>query len=113
MDLGQLAFDFETPDPVLPPVHPRSATYDPALDHERLSKQARRVYDVLKGGEWLTLDEIAVLSSSPQASVSARFRDLRRIGSKSGAWTCGSKRRPGAEGSGVWVYRLVIQRRIS
>ena len=39
----------------------------------------KAVYDVMKSGRWMTLAEIAFASGYPEASVSARIRDLHRL----------------------------------
>ena len=54
------------------------ATYEPERDQARLSRQARLVLDVMLDGNWLTLAEIARVTGCPEASVSARLRDLRK-----------------------------------
>jgi len=53
-------------------------TYSPKRDHDRLNAQLRRVRDLMLDGEWRTLREIAVATGDPEASVSARLRDLRK-----------------------------------
>lgn len=79
-------------------------TYDPALDQDRLSKQLGRVYDAMRGGAWLTLEEIAAKTGDREAGISARIRDLRK--SRHGAYTV-NKRRRGDPKLGLWEYRLV------
>lgn len=37
-----------------------------------------KVFEVVKGGGWWTLEAISERTGSPQASVSARLRDLRK-----------------------------------
>jgi hypothetical protein len=37
-------------------------TFDPALDGDRLRRQLRRVYQVMRDGRWRSLDEIATLT---------------------------------------------------
>jgi hypothetical protein len=54
------------------------STYSHAFDYERLNAQTKRVYDCIKGGKWMTLDEISTATGDPPASVSARLRDLRK-----------------------------------
>lgn len=54
------------------------ATYDHDRDHLRLGDQAQRVVDLISDGEWRTLGEIASTTGDPEASVSARLRDLRK-----------------------------------
>ena len=54
------------------------ATYEPARDHDRLHAQLSRVFDVLKDRQWHTLGELAGRTGDPEASISARIRDLRK-----------------------------------
>lgn len=49
-------------------------------DVERLGRQLIRVRDLTADGRWRTLKEIAQATNSPEASVSARLRDLRAHG---------------------------------
>ncbi len=84
------------------------ATFDPALDGERLNTQLNRVYDVLRDHEWWTLRELVnVLYAdygirASEAGVSARLRDLRKP--RFGGHTIERRRVSG----GLWAYRLVI-----
>lgn len=54
------------------------ATYEPVRDRKRLSKQFERVRDLMLDGQWRTLREIADTLGIPEASASARLRDLRK-----------------------------------
>ena len=56
------------------------STFDPARDGERLERQADRVRELMVDGQWRTLAEISAATGAPEASVSARLRDLRRDG---------------------------------
>jgi hypothetical protein len=47
-------------------------------DEPRLSDQLRRVRDLMLDGTARSLAEISAAVSAPEASVSARLRDLRR-----------------------------------
>lgn len=49
-----------------------------AAKDERLKKQLERVYAALTGERWMTLEAIATVAKAPEASVSARLRDLRK-----------------------------------
>ena len=60
--------------------HFSGATYDAARDGKRLSRQLDLVERVMRDGEWRTLSQLAGLTDCPEASVSARLRDLRKIG---------------------------------
>ena len=54
------------------------ATYDGPRDEARLAAQMGKVRAVMADGAWRTLAEIAEAVGSPEASVSARLRDLRK-----------------------------------
>lgn len=54
-------------------------TYDAARDKDRLVRQLGRVRDVMLDGKWRTLLRIANEVGAPEASVSARLRDLRKV----------------------------------
>lgn len=57
--------------------HRRGATYDPDTDHARLNGQMRKVYEFLaRDCAPHTLAEISAATGAPEASISARFRDL-------------------------------------
>lgn len=60
-------------------------TYEADRDHDRLTSQLERVKQVVVGAPWMTLEEIAAITGTPEASVSARLRDLRKV--KFGAYT--------------------------
>ncbi len=59
---------------------PKGSTYNAQRDLARLSDQMRRVYDALSTGRKFTLRELADAADCPEASASARFRDLKRLG---------------------------------
>ena len=68
--------DLFTYTPSIPNLHFKGETYNAAFDCERLSDQQRRVYEVMRGGRWRTLREIASITGDPEASISARLRDF-------------------------------------
>lgn len=83
-------------------------TYDPRLDAERLGKQLGAVLVIMSGGAWMTLAEISAAIDeaylgeihAPEASVSARLRDMRnKLG-----WLV-HRRRRGDPKRGLWEYR--------
>lgn len=78
------------------------ATYDRERDGERLGAQMKAVRDLMLSGdgEWRTLPYIAAWVGYPEASVSARLRDLRK--EKFGAYNV--ERRYVA--NGLWEYRV-------
>ena len=53
-------------------------TFSSGRDLARLNDQARDVYEVMKDGEWRSLSAIAAHTGHPEASISARLRDLRK-----------------------------------
>jgi hypothetical protein len=68
-------------------------------DAQRLGRQLLLVKGVVMNAGWLTLARIAALTGAPEASVSARLRDLRRMG-------LAVQRRRTAPGSGQWEYSV-------
>ena len=83
-----------------PPEPPKyfGATFDAARDGKRLNEQCQRVHDVMMiDGVERGLKQIAALTGDPEASVSARLRDLRRYGFK-------VDRRYVERG--LWLYRV-------
>ena len=55
-------------------------TFDAKRDGKRLNAQAAHVYRLMQDGKWRTLAEIAAATDHPEASVSARLRDFRKVG---------------------------------
>jgi hypothetical protein len=55
------------------------ARFSHAFDYERLNGQQALVFKAMKSGRWLTLREIADETGQPEASISARIRDLKNI----------------------------------
>jgi hypothetical protein len=80
-------------------------TFDPELDGARLGRQLLvvRSYMLRISPAWKTLREISAATGEPEASVSARLRDLRKE-------RCGSldvqRQRRGEETRGLWEYRI-------
>ena len=54
------------------------STFIPKLDLGRLGRQMLAVYRVMEDGQWRTLGELSFATGCPEASVSARLRDLRK-----------------------------------
>lgn len=65
-----------------PPEPPKfmGSTFDAARDGIRLNRQLKIVHDVMADGRRRTLCELACAAQCPEASASARFRDLKRLG---------------------------------
>ena len=78
-------------------------TFDPALDTERLSTQLVSVYRLMEDHKWRSLREIADATGKPEASISARLRDLRKL--RFGSHEVERRRRGNAK-DGVFEYRL-------
>lgn len=78
------------------------ATYVASLDRGRLSNQLARVVSFMADGEWRTLAGIADAVQAPEASVSARLRDLRKP--KFGGWKVERQRAD----HGLHQYRLLL-----
>lgn len=78
------------------------ATYDALQDQARLNTQLRAVRDLMRDGTWRSLHAIAAATGYPEASVSARLRDLRKP--KFGAHLV--QRRRLHEGGGTYQYRV-------
>lgn len=79
----------------------------PALtpsDRVRLGHQFKGVRDLMNDGQWRTLGEIfaALGMGFPEASVSARLRDLRHNGRT-------VERRRRGPSRGLWEYRLDLE----
>jgi hypothetical protein len=78
-------------------------TFDYELDTVRLNNQAQKIYALMCDGVWRSLNGIATITGCPEASVSARLRDLRKP--KFGGHTVNRKRITG----GLWIYQLEIK----
>jgi hypothetical protein len=76
-------------------------TYDEARDGERLSRQAQVVLDLMRDGKWRTLADIAGRTQEPEASISARLRDLRK--ERNGSYRVEREYLAG----GIWQYRVL------
>lgn len=77
-------------------------TYDPEKDGARLGKQLLAVRKLMLDGIWRTLAEIERDTGYPQASVSARLRDLRK--EKFGGYSV--ERRRSEYAAGLYEYRV-------
>lgn len=75
-----------------------------APDRKRLGKQLIKVRDFLlsHSGEWLTLRQISDATGAPEASASARLRDLARMGISHEIKRAGP-------GRGTILYRIQTQ----
>jgi hypothetical protein len=82
--------------------HRDGETYEEDFDFDRLNAQAKRVYLVMKDSEWRTLSEISFHTGDPEASISARLRDLRKA--RFGSFTVERRRRTE---NGLYEYRVL------
>ncbi len=75
--------------------------FDPAClaqrDKPRINAQMLRVSRLMLDGMWRSLEEIALATGDPQASVSARLRDMRKRGHVVERKNLGG---------GLWHYRI-------
>ena len=76
--------------------------YNDKRDRKRLTGQIQRVFNAMKSGRWMTLDDIVAITGDPHASVSAQYRHLQKP--KFGNHT-GVKR---YIGNGLYEYRLIV-----
>ena len=72
-----------------------------ACDTDRLSTQMLKITSLMADGWWHTLQEIGEAVDAPEASVSARLRDLRKV--RFGGFTVERRRR--GDG-GLFEYRV-------
>lgn len=78
-------------------------TYEHERDGSRLAEQTRAVFSVMKDGQFRTLSLLAQMTGAPEASVSARLRDLRKP--RFGGHTVNRQ----YLGNGLFQYQLVVE----
>lgn len=78
-------------------------TFDPVQDGKRLGRQLWRVREFMLriSPGWTTLADLGRILGAPEASLSARLRDLRRLGYV-------VERRRVAPGAGTYEYRALL-----
>lgn len=79
-------------------------TADAELDGPRLNKQLQAVRALMSDEQWRTLADISAAIGAPEASVSARLRDLRK--SRFGCLTVNSRRQ--RQSAGTWAYQVIL-----
>lgn len=52
--------------------------YVPERDNARLGSQIMKIYNLMKDGQYRTLNSIHSLTGEPEASISAQLRHLRK-----------------------------------
>lgn len=82
--------------------HYNGPEYVAPRDFDRLSAQTQRVFDLMKDQVWRTLDQIAIGTGDPVASISAQLRHLRK--ERFGGHTVNRRHL----GSGLYEYQLVV-----
>ena len=82
-----------------PPEPPKyfGDSFNQERDGKRLNAQCQRTFDCVRDGTWKSLKAISAATGDPEASVSARLRDLRRHGF--------TVERKYVE-RGLWIYRV-------
>jgi hypothetical protein len=95
--------------PSLFDVAPRfdGAVFDPAVDQDRLTKQLGRVFDLVRDGQWRTLQEMGDVTGDPITSISAQLRHLRKP--RFGGYTVEKRRRTAT--AGTYEYRVLVESR--
>jgi hypothetical protein len=88
----------------LPDIPFAGAVYDPTMDDIRLSGQLLRIWHHMDGELWQTLTAISIWTATPEASVSAQLRHLKKA--RFGSHTV-NKRRRGGEKSSQWEYQVI------
>jgi hypothetical protein len=82
-------------------------TFDRNRDGKPLNQQAHDVFNLMRDGEWRPLFRISQITGHPEASISARLRDLRK--SRFGGYTVERKRvGGGCDGERLWLYRVLV-----
>lgn len=76
--------------------------YDPERDGSRLTGQILRVYNLMRDGQWRTLEAINACTNDPLPSISAQLRHLRKA--RFGSHKIERK----YIGSGLYEYRLKV-----
>lgn len=85
-----------------PPATDRhGSTYDSSRDFHRLNAQQSDVWNAIKDGEWHTLRELSASTGHPEASISARLRDIRALIRPKG-WAVERE----YVSRGLWRYRV-------
>lgn len=78
------------------------ADYVHERDCVRLTGQLERIFNVIKDGQWRTLNAIEAETDDPPASISAQLRHLRKP--RFGSHIIEKKH----VGNGLYIYRLVL-----
>lgn len=95
----QELFAWKPPEPFIA----HGQTFITIQDSKRLGEQCQRVHDAFKAhlGIWLTLSQLSDLTGDPEASISARYRQLKT------EFGFPMERDRLKEGRGTYIYRMV------
>lgn len=77
----------------------KGETFSPERDGKRLQEQLGRVRRLMQDGRWRTLANISAATGDPEASVSARLRQLRKEPYSMNVERCYVY-------NGIWKYRV-------
>lgn len=83
------------------------STFNPERDGQRLGDQMLAVLAIMSTKQWWTLSQLSMFTGFPEASVSARLRDLRKP--KFGGYTIERE----YVRKGQWRYRMVEQEEVA
>ncbi len=76
--------------------------YNHIRDFVRLHGQMKRIWEIVKDGQWHTLSDLSKKTGDPEASISAQLRHLRKP--RFGGYTIEKQRCPDSR----YEYRLVV-----
>ncbi|MDA8117156.1 MAG: hypothetical protein M0000_07305 [Actinomycetota bacterium] len=85
---------------------PIAALIETPRTTSRLRQQLARVQQLMSDGRWRTLADISQATSDPEASVSARLRDLRK--QEFGGHTV-TRRKADPRIPGLYEYQLTLR----
>lgn len=77
--------------------------YEHKRDGIRLTGQLERVFNVMRFGQWVSLQELALKAKCPEASASAQLRNLRK--ERFGGFEIEKK----YKNNGLFLYRLKLE----
>lgn len=78
--------------------------YVPERDNGRLQSQLEQIFELMKDGNWRSLEAISLWTGAPAASVSAQLRHLRK--ERFGGHTVEKR----YEGQGLHLYRVLVNK---
>lgn len=82
-----------------------SPTYETRFDKERLTRQMKALFLLMKDGSWWTLGELHTQVTGTETGIAASVRAFRK--SEYGSHTV-NRRRRGEQKRGHWEYQLIL-----